>query len=92
MKNLAYAIEWKLTELNLFKGATIQTKEDTLVLWKVNGMDQPDDKVLQQWCDEYDKWLQQQDQSDKAKMAALQAKLNLSDDEVETLKMLLGIK
>lgn len=91
MENLASAISWKLRELGVFDGADIQTKEGVLVVWEVkNGMKQPDDATLQQWCDDYEIFIAQKDTSDKTKAQQLQIKMNLSDDELETLKILLS--
>lgn len=86
MTLLALALEWHLKKIGKFSGANVVTKNGELVNWEVKGVNEPNESEKLNIISEYKNFLISVKNEKKQRLDAIKNKINLSDDELDSLK------
>jgi hypothetical protein len=91
----AAALEWWLRALGKFEGAKVSTAElpngtYRVTQWNVKGVGQPNDVQVEAIMNQYDAYLVEDAKEKAIEEAELLKKLDLNNDELATLRRILG--
>jgi hypothetical protein len=88
---IALALEWWLRAQNKFDGVSVRTTTDSggkyyIKEWKVPGVPQPDDTLLEQIVANHKTFLTAENTRRTAKLASIRTRLQLDDEALEMIR------